>query len=112
MAPPSEVMAMAHDRIRKMRSLYLSDDEYERIRGAAAAEGLSFQDFVRALLNRYVQPSPPAPLAARVTLLEERMMAMAAHLGLKMTDPKDPDLSVVGEAPKTHRTRVGGGGTQ
>ena len=102
---------MAHERNRKMRSLYLTDDEYERVQAAAAAEGASFQDFVRGLLNRYVQPAPPAPLTARVTLLEERVQALEAQLGLRVAEPKDPDLHVAGEAPKTRRARSGGAST-
>lgn len=96
---------MAHERKRKMHSLYLYEDEYTRVQAAAAAEGLSFQDFIRGLLNRYVQPSPPAPLTARITFLEERVHALEEHQGVKAETPKDPDFSVRGEAPKTRRAR-------
>lgn len=99
---------MAHERKHKMRSLYLSDEDYERVQAAAAAEGLSFQDFIRGLLNRYVDPSPPAPLTARVTLLEERVRNLEARFGLAAAAPRDPDLSVKGEASKTRRTRTSG----
>jgi|GEM_PF-5884230 len=94
-----------HERNRKLHSLYLTDDEYERVQAAAAAEGVSFQDFVRGLLNRYVKPAPPAPISARVTLLEERMRAMEAKLGIDVPQPKDPDFGVQGELPKTRRAR-------
>ena len=96
---------MAHNRKHKLRSLYLADEDYERVQAAAPAEGVSFQDFVRGLLNRYVQPAPPAPLTARVTFLEERVQALEAHIGMKAETPKDPDFSVRGEAPKTRRAR-------
>lgn len=71
----------------------------------AAAEGVSFQDFIRGLLNRYVQPAPPAPLTTRVTFPEERVQALEARIGVKAEPPKDPDFAVRGEAHAGNRER-------
>ena len=103
---PQPASAQPRSRTRRLVSLYLAPAEYDRVRAAAAAEGVSFQDFIRALLNRYVRPAPPAPLTARVVLLEEQVALLMGRAGIVFDLPADPDFSVPGELPKTRRAPV------
>ena len=94
-------------RPRKMISLYLLPEEYERYQAAAAAEGITFNDMVRGLLNRYVTPRVGPPLHGRMLLLEERVRAMEAALGITPEEPPppNPDFGVTDPLPQSRRAR-------
>ena len=55
------------NRSRQPHTIYLSDEEYAAVRAAAEAEGFNFNDYLRAMIDRYV-PERAVPVSASLTV--------------------------------------------